>query len=95
MSTKNSMFNDLPWVAKRVALVVGVLVTTLLGITVIHFSQDATILLVIMLFVLTHLWLLAWLTFSVRLLRHHGKLVSLQLRWRESNKVFTHLGIYN
>ena len=82
MPIRTSSFNDLPWVAKRVGLIVSALLITLFVLSDLHLSEDATILLAVTFFILAHLWLLLWLTYSIRFTHRHGELVSLQFRRR-------------
>ena len=84
------MLNELYWFSRRALLIVGLLIAFLLILAYVPMPQNVMILLAMTVFVLAHLWLLAWLTFKIQPMVHHGKLVSVQIRWREGNKVMTH-----
>lgn len=93
MLNESNVVRDLGWVARRVGVVVGLLLLALFLPHLAHLSENLTILLSLALFIFAHLWLLAWLTFAIRPMYHQGVLVSIQIRWRESNKVLTHVRV--
>lgn len=84
---------ELAWVAKRVVLVVGIFVAFLAAMAWIHLSEADEIPFALFAFVFAHLWLLAWLSFTLKLVHEHGVPVALQIRWRESNKLLIHFSV--
>jgi len=75
MLNESNVVRDLGWVARRVGVVVGLLLLALFLPYLAHLSE------------------MAWLTFAIRPMYDQGVLVSIQIRWRESNKVLTHVRV--
>lgn len=78
MLNESNVVRDLGWVARRVGIVVGLLLLELFLPQLAHLSENLTILLSLALFIFAHLWLLAWLTFAIRPMYDQGVLSRIQ-----------------